>query len=69
MLLSCRRGLVFAAPTRINGCKWSIASDPSDALESHTVTIGHGDPGCQDRLNTLYFRLPKLNEEMRELTN
>jgi hypothetical protein len=47
----------------INGRKWWIASDPADALESHTVTVGHGDPGCVDRLNTLYFRVPVLNEE------
>jgi hypothetical protein len=37
---------------------------PSDAIDTHTVTIGHGDPGCHDRLNTLYFRVPVLNEEM-----
>jgi hypothetical protein len=48
----------------VNGRKWWIASDPSDAIDSHTVTIGHGDPGCHDRLNTLYFRVPVLNEEM-----
>jgi hypothetical protein len=47
----------------VGGRTWWIASDPSDALESHTVTIGHGDPGCVDRLNTLYFRVPVLNEE------
>jgi hypothetical protein len=48
----------------VNGRKWWIASDPSDAIDTHTVTIGHGDPGCQDRLNTLYYRVPVLNEEM-----
>ena len=47
----------------VNGRKWWIASDPTDALETHFVTIGHGDPGCKDRLNTLYFRVPVLNEE------
>jgi hypothetical protein len=47
----------------INGRKWWIASDPSDAMETHTVTVGHGDPGCRDRLNTLYFRVPVLNED------
>jgi hypothetical protein len=46
----------------VNGRKWWIASDPSDAIDTHTVTIGHGDPGCDDRLNTLYFRVPVLNE-------
>jgi hypothetical protein len=48
----------------VNGRKWWIASDPGDAIATHTVTIGHGDPGCEDRLNTLYFRVPVLNEEM-----
>ena len=48
----------------VNGRKWWIASDPVDAIDTHTVTIGHGDPGCEDRLNTLYFRVPVLNEEM-----
>jgi hypothetical protein len=47
----------------INGRKWWIASDPGDALDTHTVTIGHGDPRCHDRLNTLYFRVPVLNED------
>jgi hypothetical protein len=47
----------------VNGRKWWIATDPRDAIETHTVTIGHGDPGCVDRLNTLYFRVPVLNEE------
>jgi hypothetical protein len=48
----------------VNGRRWWIASDPVDAIDTHTVTIGHGDPGCKDRLNTLYFRVPVLNEEM-----
>jgi hypothetical protein len=48
---------------RLNGRKWWIASDPADALESHTVTVGHGDPDCHDRLNTLYFRVPVINED------
>jgi len=47
----------------INGKRWWVASDPSDALESHSVTVGHGDPGCVDRLNTLYFKVPVLNDE------
>lgn len=47
----------------VDGRRWWIASDPSDALESGFLTIGHGDPGCIDRLNTLYYRLPVLNEE------
>jgi hypothetical protein len=47
----------------IHGRRWWIASDPDDAIDTHTVTIGHGDPGCHDRLNTLYYRVPVLNEE------
>jgi hypothetical protein len=47
----------------INGRKGWIASDPLDAIESHSVTIGHGDPRCHDRLNTLYYRVPVLNEQ------
>jgi hypothetical protein len=47
----------------INGRKWWIASDPRDAIDTHTVTIGHGDPFCHDRLNTLYYRVPVLNDE------
>jgi len=47
----------------VSGRRWWIASDPMDSLESHSVTIGHGDPGCVDRLNTLYFRVPVLNDE------
>jgi hypothetical protein len=48
----------------INGRRWWIASDPNDAIDTHTVTIGHGDPRCHDRLNTLYYRVPVLNEEI-----
>jgi hypothetical protein len=47
----------------VNGRRWWIASDPSDALETHDLTIGHGDPGCKDRLNTLYFKVPVINED------
>jgi hypothetical protein len=46
-----------------NGRTWWIASDPADALDRGYVTVGHGDPGCLNRLNTLYYRLPLLNEE------
>jgi len=48
----------------VNGCKWWIASDPVDAIDTHTVTVGHGDPRCVDRLNTLYFRVPVLNDKI-----
>lgn len=47
----------------VDGKRWWIASDPTDALESRFVTIGHGDAGCVDLLNTLYYRVPILNEE------
>ena len=47
----------------VSGRRWWIASDPMDSLESHSLTIGHGDPGCFDRLNTLYFRVPVLNNK------
>jgi hypothetical protein len=42
----------------IGGKRWWIASDPIDAVEDGYITIGHGDPECFDRLNTLYFRVP-----------
>jgi hypothetical protein len=47
----------------INSRRWWVASDPSDALESHSVTVGYGDPGCVDLLNTLYFKVPVLSDE------
>lgn len=46
-----------------NGRNWWIASDPADAIERRYVTVGHGDPRCKDRLNTLYYRVPVLTEE------
>lgn len=46
----------------IDGKRFWIACDPADAIENRTLTIGHGDPGCIDRLNTLYFDVPVLNE-------
>ena len=42
----------------LNGKRWWIASDPQDAGETGSITIGHGDPECVDRLNTLYFDVP-----------
>jgi hypothetical protein len=47
----------------IDGKRWWIASDPQDSLTTRSITIGHGDPGCKDRLNTLYFRIPVLGNE------
>ena len=46
-----------------NGRRWWIASDPADAIDRGYVCIGHGDPRCVDRLNTMYYRVPVLNEE------
>lgn len=48
----------------INGRRWWIASDPYDAAETGCVAVGHGDPQCRDRLNTLYFRIPVLGNEV-----
>jgi hypothetical protein len=45
------------------GRRWWIACDPMDALQSQSVTVGHGDANCTDRLNTMYFKVPVLNEE------
>ena len=45
----------------IGGRRWWIASDPQDATETGSITIGHGDPHCEDRLNTLYFRFPVVS--------
>ena len=47
----------------VDGRRWWIASDLTDVSESGFITIGHGDPGCVDRLNTIYYRVPILNEE------
>jgi hypothetical protein len=52
------------AELSVNGRRWWIASDPADVLSTGTITIGHGDPGCVDRLNTLYYRVPVLNEDV-----
>ena len=44
--------------TSVDGRKWWVASDPNDAAESGFISIGHGDPKCVDRLNTLYYHVP-----------
>ena len=44
-----------------NGKKWWIACEPAYAVEAGFVTIGYGDPGCVDRLNTVYYKVPILN--------
>jgi len=46
-----------------NGRRWWIACEPAYCLESGCVTLGYGDPGCLDRLNTVYYKLPILNKE------
>ena len=48
----------------VDGKRWWIASDPYDAAARGYVSIGHGDPQCTDRLNTLYFRIPVLANEI-----
>jgi hypothetical protein len=47
----------------VGGKRWWIASDPQDAVENGAIFIGHGDARCTDRLNTLTFRVPVLNDE------
>jgi hypothetical protein len=47
----------------VNGKRWWIASDPQDTLTTRSIRIGHGDPRCSDRLNTLYFRIPVLGDQ------
>jgi hypothetical protein len=46
----------------INGRRWWIASDPYDAAVRGYVSIGYGDPRCEDRLNTMYFRFPIVGD-------
>jgi hypothetical protein len=47
----------------VGGRRWWIACDPLEALDRRSLTVGHGDPGCTDRLNTLYYNFPVLNCE------
>jgi hypothetical protein len=49
----------------VGGKRWWIASDPQDAVEDGAIFIGHGDARCKDRLNSLTFRVPVLNDETR----
>jgi hypothetical protein len=46
----------------INGRRWWIACDPHDAAARGFVSVGYGDPQCEDRLNTVYFRFPIIGE-------
>jgi hypothetical protein len=48
----------------VDGKTWWIASDPYDAVETGYISIGHGDRHCADRLNTLYFRILVLGNEV-----
>jgi hypothetical protein len=50
----------------IDGRRWWMASDPQDAVEEGSIVVGHGDPQCTDRLNTLTFRVPVLNDVIPE---
>lgn len=45
----------------VDGMRWWIASDPRDAYENGSITVGHIDPGCWERLNRLYFRIPTFH--------
>jgi hypothetical protein len=47
-----------------NGRRWWIASDPRDAIQMGGILGGHGDPLCRDRLNSVLFNLPVLNDEI-----
>jgi hypothetical protein len=46
----------------VNGRRWWIACDPNDAAARGYVSIGYGDPQCEDRLNTVYFRFPIVRD-------
>jgi hypothetical protein len=46
-----------------NGKRWWIACEPAYVLENGFLTVGYGDPGCVDRLNTVYYKLPLLNDD------
>jgi hypothetical protein len=48
----------------IDGRRWWIASDPHDAAATGYISLGHGDPHCMDRLNTLHFRIPTVGNEI-----
>jgi hypothetical protein len=44
--------------------RYWIASDPADALDSRSITVGFGCEGCSDGMNATYFRIPILNDEV-----
>jgi hypothetical protein len=47
----------------VHGKKWWIACEPAYLMEAGFLTIGYGDSGCADRLNTVYYKLPILNQD------
>ena len=46
----------------IDGKRWWLAADPQDAAAIGYMTVGYGDPQCEDRLNTVYFRFPIVDD-------
>ena len=48
----------------VGGKRWWIVGDPHDAVDDGYITVGHGDQGCVDRLNTISYRLPVLTQTM-----
>jgi hypothetical protein len=48
----------------IDGRRWWLATDPTVALENRYVMLAFGYPGCDDPLNTTYYRLPVLSESL-----
>jgi hypothetical protein len=46
----------------ILGRRWWVASDPRDAIDMGGILVGHGDPACENRLNTVLFKIPGLND-------
>jgi hypothetical protein len=46
----------------IQGRRWWVASDPRDAIYDGGILVGHGDPDCDNRLNTVLFKIPVLDD-------
>lgn len=55
------------ATLHIDGKRWWIASNPENAAVRGSITIGHGDECCSDRLNTLYFETILLTRDVSSL--
>ena len=45
------------------GRQWWIACEPEYVLQKGYITIGYGDPGCTDRLNTIHYKVPILSPD------